>query len=441
MRCLLLFLSLAAGVACSSAPRDELAVTREAGDWRPLVIAEVAGLMPGPPPAPGSAAWRADLAGLAAWRREKTPAEAQAIARWAGVDPAVAWAEEAHALAGGYDVPEPARAAHALAHVQAAYDDALVVVWAAKRRHARPGPAHPPGSLTPLAGLPSYPSEDAAVASAAAGVLGACFPEAAAGLAARARAVAEVPVATGRAFPSDVAAGLAIGEQVARAAVARLARDRGAAPAALAWPEAWPLSPEAGAWQPWLVPPVREHWPGVPDPPAPAELAAARARNRGMTIKQRAIAIKWLETDQARTWHARAAALALAGRLTAPQSARVLAFTDLALADSAIAAWKAQYAGARPRPVQLLPGLEPVLPTPAHPAHPADVAAMATSAARYLAQAFPYEAERLAQEAAEAADAGLYAGWYLDSDREAGVELGEAIAARVLARAREDGSP
>ncbi len=439
----LLAAAMVALAACDATPRDELAVTREAADWRPLVVTDVASLDPGPPPGVGSGPEQADLAGARAWRRAKTPGEAAAIARWAGVDPARAWAEEARVLAGSYDVNEPARAAQALAHVQAACYDALLACWAAKRRYGRPGPAFHQPEATPVQGLPSYPSEDAAVAQAAASVLGRLFPQEARGLAAKAQAVAQVPVATGLAFPSDVAAGQSIGHQVARAVIARLAADeRVRAPVAGGgWRDPWPLAPEAGGWRPWTLAAVAEVAPLKPDPPTAAELAAARARNRGMTIRMRAIAVKWLEIDQARSWHARAAELVGRSRLTAPEAARVLAYTDAALADAAIAAWAFQFAVGRPRPVALLPGLEPVLATPAHPAWPADVPAMATAAARYLAQAFPAEAEQLAAEAAEAADAGLFAGWYLDSDRAAGVRLGEAVAARVLARARADGRP
>lgn len=429
---------------CDGTPRDELAISRAAADWRPMLLHEVGPLDPGAPPAIGSAVEAADLAGVKAWWRPKTADEQAAIARWGEQDPASAWAEEARLLAGSHDVNEPARAARALAHVQAAIYDATVATWSFKRRYGRRGPQFFRPGATPVPGLPSYPSEDAAVAQAASEVLGNLFPQAARGLAAKARAVAQVPVAMGRAFPSDVAAGQFVGHHVARVAIARLAEDQrleGRAPTAGGYRDPWALAPEAGGWQPWTFTMPAMVASSPPGPPLPAEVQAAVARNRAMTIKMRAIAVKWLELDQARVWHARAQTLVARARPSAPEAARVLAYTDLALADAAIGAWFAEYAVGRPRPPALAKGIEPVVPPPSHPAWPSDVAAMATAAATYLAEAFPAEAERLQADAAEAADAPVFAGWCLESDREAGVRMGEEVGRRVVMRARMDGRP
>jgi len=498
--------SLAAGLtACSVAPRDELAVSRAAAGWQPLLGAAAVEL-PGPP-APGSAEAEADRAAVAAWAtRLAAPAGApdrEAVRRWLDADPARLWAAEARRLVGTFDLVDPARAARVLAYAQAAAYDALVATWAQKQRYARIGPD---GRAT---GLPSYPSEHAAVAVACAGVLAALLPDQAAGLAAKAQAVAEVPVAAGVAFPSDVAAGRAVGEAVAAAAIARLRaevaaipggqaeagaagaasdreqdeagaaataspreqdeagtagaasdRDQAAAgapvaaaparpagawpgpPAPLpAWQDAWPISQEAGGWRGWT-----DGAAASPPPPPDAaqvatELAALVRANRGIGIRERAIALKWHEADMARHWSERAAELAGRWRLPAPDAARVLAFTAIAGADAAIASFRAQYRYARPRPIALAPALEPVIATPGHPAYPSDGAAMATAAAGYLATAFPAEAAGLAQEAQEASEAGRFAGWELSSDVAAGRAIGAAVAAAVAARAGADGTP
>jgi hypothetical protein len=154
--------------------------------------------------------------------------------------------------------------------------------------------------------------------------------------AAKAAAVAEVPVAAGVAFPTDVAAGRAIGAAVASAAIARYQAEAFAAPAtgptapsaappavdgaSGAWPgppvplpvwhDAWPLSPAAGGWTGWTAGAQAS----APPPPADAqtarELGALVRDNRGIVIRERAIALKWHETDMARRWSERAAELA-----------------------------------------------------------------------------------------------------------------------------------
>lgn len=431
---LVLVLALA---ACSVAPRDELAVARQAGGWKP-VLGAIDATLPGPP-AGGSAEAEAERVALATWEtRLASPAGARdraAVRRWTAEDPARLWAAEARRLVGTFDVADPARAARVLAYVQVAASDALIATWAAKARYARPAPGGRP------TGLPSYPSEVAAVAVACGAVLGALLPDQAAGVAAMAAAVAEVPVAAGLAFPSDVAAGRVLGDRVAALALARLAVEDGAARPAPLPGEAWPLSPEAGSWEGWT-----EGAAAMPPPPPDGattmrELAEVLRANRAIGIRERALALKWHEGDMARHWSARAAELCGRWRLTAPEAGRVLAFTGMALGDAAIASFRAQYQYRRPRPIMLAPALEPVLATPAHPGYPADGAALAIAAAGYLQVAFPAEADALAAEGREASEAGVHAGWELSADAAAGRVLGAAVAAAVVARAAADGQP
>ena len=147
-------LALSMIAACDGTPRDELAIARAAADWRPMLLHDVGPLDPGAPPPVDSPAEAADLAGMKAWWRPKTADEQAAIARWGEQDPASAWAEEARLLAGSHDVNEPARAARALAHVQAAIYDATVATWSFKRRYGRRGPAWFQPEATPVRSTP-----------------------------------------------------------------------------------------------------------------------------------------------------------------------------------------------------------------------------------------------------------------------------------------------
>lgn len=402
-------------VACSAG--EPLTLTPEATRWRPLLIADVAALMP-PPPGPAVEPMPAG--------GQPDPAASAALARWSADDPVGDWSAAAAALLAQDDLPDAAYSARVLALATAAGYDALLVVWRTKARDARPGP---PGAPP---GVPSFPAVEPAVATAMSEVLAHAFPAAARGLRAQARAVGSLPLVEGRVWPADVVGGTDIGRAVARVAIARWDIDAAAPPiqAGAGWHDAWPTRPEAGNWAPWIALEVPVAPPGDPR----EELKAAVAANQAMTIRSRALALKWGEVDMARLWRARAAELVTARGPGPMAAARIHAYTAIALADAARIATGAQYRFGRPRPT----GLVPVAPAPAHPAYPADGAALATAAAGYLATAFPLEAPALKAEAAEAGEAGVFAGWQVYSDVVAGTQVGEAVAARVIARAAAD---
>ena len=131
-----------------------------------------------------------------------------------------------------------------------ALHDAAIAAWDAQVAHARPSPGATSDEITPAAGVdpeqPSFPSEHAAVAGAAATVLAYLLPDAAAGrFDALATEAAESRIAAGAAFRSDVEAGLALGQAVGEKAVARAKADGSDAE----WdPATMPTGP--GFWEP-----------------------------------------------------------------------------------------------------------------------------------------------------------------------------------------------
>ena len=117
-----------------------------------------------------------------------------------------------------------------LALLHTAIHDAAIAAWDARLAHGRPSPAATDSRITPPAGVdpaaPTFPSEHAAVAGAAAAVLAYLLPDAAPGrFDALAEEAAMSRVWAGAAFPSDVEAGLALGRAVGERAVARGMRD------------------------------------------------------------------------------------------------------------------------------------------------------------------------------------------------------------------------
>jgi PAP2 superfamily len=224
MRKLLLAAALAALLVTASGaaahPFDP-----DAGGWRTFVVRS------GPdvpaPPRNHSAQTRAELATLAADQaaRDASPAIQAAIAKW-DMQPAFApWTQKTLTLiAANATSTGKAQRVMALAHV--AMYDATVAAWRAKFRFRRASPERLDRALHPsIAGTePTYPSEHAVLAGAAATVLKALYP-ADATLAGDEQEAATSRLYAGTNFPSDVSAGLALGEAVAQRVLAVAAAD------------------------------------------------------------------------------------------------------------------------------------------------------------------------------------------------------------------------
>ena len=123
--------------------------------------------------------------------------------------------------------------------------DATVATWDSKYTYNRPRPTVIDATFatavtTPAS--PSYPSEHAAVGGAAATVLAYLFPDDADALTAKADEAAQSRVEAGVQFPSDTAAGLDLGRNVARLVVERGKTDGSSVP----WDGTIPTGP--GMW-------------------------------------------------------------------------------------------------------------------------------------------------------------------------------------------------
>jgi len=119
---------------------------------------------------------------------------------------------------------------------------------------------------------------------------------------------------------------------------------------------------------------------------------------------------------------------------------RMFAMLNVALHDAMIAAWDSKYAYNRPRPGDLDARFASALPASRSPSYPCEHSVAAGAAAAVIAHLYPAEAQRVSSAADEASRSRVMAGAAFPSDAKAGLELGRAVAARVIERMKVDGA-
>jgi hypothetical protein len=98
--------------------------------------------------------------------------------------------------------------------------------------------------------------------------------------------------------------------------------------------------------------------------------------------------------------------------------------------------WKYQY---RPSPARIDSGIRALMPVGDLPAYPSEDAVLSGVTVEMLKVLFPAAVEEITQRAAEQRNAALWSGKAAASDIAAGVVLGKAVAAVLIARAGGDG--
>ena len=436
--------------AADAAPaRAAFDISPEAARWKPILVADPARHVPGPPPAPGSAQAKAELAELLAWQARRTVPDQQAIAYWSRAAASVPWSREVRDLV-LREGSHPPRAARAMAHVSAAMYDAVVITWRAKAKYRRPAPAAP--GLRPAvheAGLPSYPSEHAAVAYAAAEVMAHLYPGEAALLRRKASLAAETRIAAGVNVRSDLEAGRAIGVAAAAAAIARARHDGADRVAKLPlvtrpgqWTHPTPMEPLAGSWKPWLLASGSQF--RLPKPKAPgspihrAALAEVLAVSKKLTPAQVKLAKYWNFDVPAVQWNDLVMP-DIERRMDTPTAARTLAVLDMLLADAFIACWDTKYVLRELRPDMIAKDFRGIVMTPPHPSYPSGHATASMAAAVYLARVFPDRAAYYLREAETASASRLWAGIHFRRDNDDGLRFGRRIATYGMQQAQRRG--
>ncbi|GAB3807401.1 hypothetical protein GCM10028819_44200 [Spirosoma humi] len=122
-----------------------------------------------------------------------------------------------------------------------------------------------------------------------------------------------------------------------------------------------------------------------------------------------------------------------------PYTARVFAYLSVAQYDALVAVWNYKYMFKRAAPSKVDATIRVALPTSSLPAYPSEDAVVAAASYTVLKAMFPGEVPFLDAKLAEHRNSRLWAGMNVMSDLNAGGDLGNQVAVKVMARAKTDG--
>ncbi len=448
-----LALSLPTGFVSVIAQSDLDMVEPGAGTWPTWLLESGDQLRLDAPP--DDAATADEIADLLAMVEERDEAALQQIAYWNTGPASYRWNQIAVGAIDKRGIPG-ASSGRVLALVHAAIYDATVAAWDSKYAHNRLRPSQFDATLEtviPNPSSPSYPSEYAATAGAAAAVLAWLFPDDAAFFEAQAQAAVESRLLAGVEYLSDVEVGLALGRRVAELAIAFGETDGSTAP----WtgsvptdPTGWtgqnPVAPQSGQWKTWALTSPDQFRPGPP--PAydseqrAAEMEELRSIERSPLTNAKVMFWEFGGGSRFNNqhWNDVASRLIMAARLdgNAPMAAQVYALMNIAGYDTQVACFEAKYAYWGIRPFQYDPEFTTVIPTPNHPSYPAAHACHSHAMAAVLAHLFPVDAADVLAKAHEAGESRIWGGIHFRSDVVAGETLGQNVADAVLEHASND---
>ena len=431
------------------------AVEPQAGSWKTWVIES--GRHFRVPPPPDRAATENELSKLAQMAARNDRAALDRVAYWDTGAPSYRWSEIAVADHLKSGIPWQI-AARNLALMHIAIYDAMVAAWDSKYFYNRPRPSMVKGGLTTMVAnppSPSYPAEHAVAAAAASEVLAYVFPDRASFFREEAEEAARSRLTAGVNYPSDIAAGLKLGKQVADLVIAHGKSDgtdakwTGSVPGGPGrWTGTNPILPMASTWKPWVLSSPGEFRPAPPipynSPEKAAELAEIKNFPRTPLTNNEALfweaAVGGLRAHQ--YWNEQLSKKTLEYRLDSnpPRAARAFVLPFVTLYDAAIACWEAKYTYWAIRPFQLDPEVKPIFSTPNHPSYPAAHACSSIAITKVLGYLFAPDAEALAALGERAAESRIWAGIHYRSDIVAGRRLAIAVADKVIERAEHDGA-
>ena len=424
----------------------------KAGQWMTWVLASGSEFrLAGPPDGNSTAGEIAQLHDVIAQRDDVAN---QQIAFWDAGSPSYRWVEMATNRIVSQGIGS-APGTRIMALLNVAIYDALVAAWDSKYFYNRPRPSELDTSLIVAVSVPrspSYPSEHAVAAGAAAAVLGYLFPADADSYTALAEACARSRLLAGVQYPSDNFAGLELGRRIAARVIERARADgsdavwTGAIPTGPGlWTGVNPSNPAAATWRTWILSSGSQLRPGPPaaydSPPKAAELT--EVKNFPRTFDTNEKSFYWNTTAEAHmSWYGIAAQRLFEYHLDVnpPRAARVYSLLSIAHYDAMVASWDAKYAYWALRPNQLDSTVTTIFPNPNCPGYPAFTATMHAGIAEMLAFLFPREADAARARAEEAGMSKMWAGVYFRSDIEVGLKLGRDVAHQVISWAAADGS-
>ena len=435
--------------------QSSTAIEPTAGEWRTWVISSGKDYRVPPPPAPSDT--RAELRNLAELISHNDEQTAAQIAYWDAGGPQYRWIDyiSNRLLAGTATTAFPHRV---YTYVALAMYDATIATWESKYHYRRSRPSELDRKLPTAVDVPdspSYPSEHAAAAQAAASVLAYFLPSEAANIQALADQAGWSRVLAGVQFPSDYYAGVDLGKKVAERVIAQAKADgsdavwTGSVPTGPCyWKGTNPGNVTAAGWTPLLLSRPDQFRPPVPpacdSAQVQAETAIVRNTPRGPTaFATNYKAFYWQSPEGLNYWPFRYLdKWIFEDRLdkNPPRAARAYALVTGVLFDAFIASQDGKFAYWYIRPSQLDPAIVPLFPVPPFPSYPSNHSTFSSARGEVLAYLFPTRADYVRAIAKEGGDSRIWAGIHYPMDNEAGVALGKSVAGVFIDWAKHDGS-
>ena len=461
----------------------------DGGTWRTIMLNSAADIAVPTPVAVTSDAYQAELTAVKNGLLSATPEQNEAVNYWA-VGGVLRWNQIARQLVAKYnrpagydyvtgqitpaDVANPYAgqpyAARVYALLSVAQYDALVVTWRAKYQYNRPS-LEKQGVIArvPVLDVPSYPSEDAAIAEASCQMLAYLFPDETGWLKAKANEHKQSRIWAGAAVPTDIKAGEDIAVKLMPKLTNRAKNDQfgnsndpantwqttlARVPYEPTWkslenPERSPILPLAGRVKTWFDSTAifRASPPAPPAASTPAfqqALQEVRTIADGRTRNQWRIANYWENGPNtyglAGLWNFLTEDLIRQSGQNELRTARTYALLNRAMQDGTTASWRTQYTYFVPRPSQVDPAIKTATPIPNTPAYVSAHATVSSAAVTVLAYLFPNESTRLNVQATEAGLSGVYGGTQFRFSAEAGVAWGLQIGQLAVTGAKGDGA-
>lgn len=438
--------------ACTLTLLAHAQVEPQAGNWKTWVISS--GKEFRVPPPPDAAATQGELNWLQDFSTRTDSRIPEIIRQWDAGPPSYRWIEMVtnRFLQGQFPGLSGNRA---YAYVSMAIYDATIAAWESKYAYNRRRPSSVDSRIKPRVDVPdspSYPSDYAATAAAAATVLGYFFPNEAQSIQALAEEAGRSRLFAGVEYPSDYLAGLELGRQIA-ARVIQLARADGSD---AVWTGSVPTGPcmwvgtnpgnvTATNWRPILLSSPAEFRSAPPPSCNSAQVQAetAAVRNFPRTFVTNYKAFMWQSPEGVQPWpFLRLNRFILEDHLETnpPLAARAYSLVATAGLDAFIASQDGKFTYWYLRPHMLDPGITTLFPAPNFPSYPSNHSTYSSAMAEVLAYLFPDRAESIRATAKEAGDSRIWAGIHYEIDNQAGVELGKKVAGKFVRRAEGDGS-
>lgn len=472
-----------------------------AGTWKTVLLTSPSEFAVAAPGATTTPDYIAQINEIKSWQADMTDEEKRIVKYWSA-GAVLRWNEILRELVakhnlppyqnedGTYPAPNPSNplaypqfpfanppyAARAYAYVAAAQYDALVAAWYYKKLYNRAAPYKVDSTLNvliPRSDLPSYPSEDAVLAGAAAEMMKLLFPGDQDFIQQKAEEQKRSRIIAGANVRSDIEAGEALGKAVAQKFVARARGDRagvaGGNPAlwkqleddciakgeipwkSLETPKRPPMLPLFGKVKPFLFDSltVIALRPGPPPSTSSAEMKAeceevykqtSRATRENIRIIQ-----FWADGAGTYTpsghWMSIASEDFIRKNFSEVRWARNIALLAMAEMDAAIVCWDTKFHYFNPRPSQMDPNIKSLTGVPNFPSYISGHSTFSGAASRILGHIIPERAAAYDAMAEEAARSRFLGGiHYNKSDCGVGLVVGRNVGNYAVQRAKTDGA-